>query len=497
MMKRQEKIAKTIKEKGITLIALVITIVVLLILAGVSIATLTGDNGILTQATNAKETTQQAEEKEESDLSNLDDYMSNYFGGVNKPRLAEGMTPVYWAKDSSGELSATPANNTTEIEKGKTGVTFKEENWYEYVAGDNVDDSRKSRWANAKTSDGSYWVWIPRFEYKILKNEGKKSTGQIEVKFIPTTQTTPDTDYKIHPAFRNGNGNYANGEWKKELAGIWVAKFEMSAEGSNGKNIPTPATNATTLSDSLRLVSKPGYQSWRNMDESSCYKVCYNYDRAKESHLMKNSEWGAVAYLTHSQYGRNGKEITINNSNEYKTGSSKTDTGTENDYTKAQGASSTGNVYGIYDLSGGAWEYVAAYITNNNAKNNGTYFTCVDGDKKKELIKTSTPYATVYPCNLDNDTNQGNYDAYKAVANSIDGNEINVNRYGDAILETSEYGSGNNSWNGDYSNFPYAGNPFFLRGGSYYGGGDAGVFYFSISNGGASPNYSFRACLCV
>ena len=46
--------------KGITLIALVITIVVLLILAGVSIATLTGENGILTQASNAKKVTEEA-----------------------------------------------------------------------------------------------------------------------------------------------------------------------------------------------------------------------------------------------------------------------------------------------------------------------------------------------------------------------------------------------------------------------------------------------------
>ena len=55
--------------KGITLIALVITIVVLLILAGVTIATLTGDNGILTQAGKAKETTEIGEEKEIIGLS--------------------------------------------------------------------------------------------------------------------------------------------------------------------------------------------------------------------------------------------------------------------------------------------------------------------------------------------------------------------------------------------------------------------------------------------
>ena len=63
-MKRNKKILKR-KEKGITLIALVITIIVLLILAGVSIAMLTGENGILTQAQRAKSETEEAQEKEE------------------------------------------------------------------------------------------------------------------------------------------------------------------------------------------------------------------------------------------------------------------------------------------------------------------------------------------------------------------------------------------------------------------------------------------------
>ena len=59
---------KILKEKGVTLIALVITIIVLLILAGVSIATLTGDNGILTQATEAKEETRGGTVQEARDL---------------------------------------------------------------------------------------------------------------------------------------------------------------------------------------------------------------------------------------------------------------------------------------------------------------------------------------------------------------------------------------------------------------------------------------------
>ena len=60
---------------GITLIALVITIV--LILAGVSIAMLTGENGILTKATNAKEKTQEAEDKEKIQIAINEAQISN------------------------------------------------------------------------------------------------------------------------------------------------------------------------------------------------------------------------------------------------------------------------------------------------------------------------------------------------------------------------------------------------------------------------------------
>ena len=69
-----QKLNLRLKEKstkGITLIALVITIVILLILAGVGIAMLTGDNGILTQAQNAKEKTEKASELEGIQLAVL------------------------------------------------------------------------------------------------------------------------------------------------------------------------------------------------------------------------------------------------------------------------------------------------------------------------------------------------------------------------------------------------------------------------------------------
>ena len=76
---------KTLEErKGITLIALVITIIVLLILAGVSIAMLTGDNGILTQANNAKIETRGAAVEEAKDLWKQENLSASETGGNSK-----------------------------------------------------------------------------------------------------------------------------------------------------------------------------------------------------------------------------------------------------------------------------------------------------------------------------------------------------------------------------------------------------------------------------
>ena len=85
-----------------------------------------------------------------------------------------------------------------------------------------------------------------------------------------------------------------------------------------------------------------------------------------DSHLMKNSEWGAMAYLSCSQYGRNGEEITINNTNLNNTVKSVYAVTRGNDYKNKVNQSSTGNIYGIYDINGSVWERTAAYIANGN-----------------------------------------------------------------------------------------------------------------------------------
>ncbi len=140
-------------QKGITLVALVVTIIVLIILAGVSIAMLVGENGIITQAQRAAQETEQAKRDEEAGLSSLETAIQEALGnvyneekGVNAPRLASGMTPIKFTEPSS-------------TEKGTVVETTSEDaDWYDYEA---------KNWANAQTEDGSMWVWIPRFAYRV------------------------------------------------------------------------------------------------------------------------------------------------------------------------------------------------------------------------------------------------------------------------------------------------------------------------------------------
>ena len=172
---------RTKENTGITLIVLVITIIILLILASVSIAMLTGNNGILTQAKHAKQATIEAAEKENNDLLELEMIANNSIANI--PNLKEGMIPVKW--DAS--------NKTQEVaDKNNTG-----NDWYDYSAS-------SKKWANVVTvkencSNGktrtdylsagvgtlipedditTMFVWIPRYSYYVKSGYHENANGQ-------------------------------------------------------------------------------------------------------------------------------------------------------------------------------------------------------------------------------------------------------------------------------------------------------------------------------
>ena len=552
------------KDRGITLVALVITIIILLILATISIQSLT-NTGLFKNAQKAKDETQNAAENQAKILNEYEDELNKYISGnkktlqadgswnstkkVNSPQLMEGMTGIYW--DETGTETEVNVDN--------------QDKWYDYSA---------QKWANAVTKDingnvTGYWVWIPRYAYKIETNRYTNTVGKISVKFLQGTTnkdesnaeistTYPETTgatmsaYVVHPSFINGTSNhYMNGEWDKEISGYWVAKYPAGFQANtitnnNGtlsttisnssdtvvysnKNYTSYHANMTTNALSQNLTSsgyasqklsypvfKPLTYAYNNISTGDAYTISkeiasassfYGLNSTKtDSHQMKNSEWGAVAYLTQSSYGRNGTEISLNNyytteSSPWRTaitgmctngtsGSKSTTLGNAYNTTVGVKGSSTANVTGIYDLNGCVWERTAAYISNGNASLSSYGQSYANTTANANGYQTlSTKWATVYPYNS-SDSNTNNYSIYSGKKSTIYG-------FGDAVLETSTTGSGSTSWNGDFSCFPNTSRPFFIRGGYYSDTSYAGLFVFNYYNGDPYFSYGFRSVLVI
>ena len=457
-----------------------------------------GPNGVVKKAQEAAEKTNQATVNEQEEMTKVADYMSNMLNGT------EGSTPANPGLSSDGSYSESKGINTPNLGTGMTAIKWNGSAWVE-TTGDDEEwyDYLSKKWANAvvggsfnedgtlnQSSNYSMFVWIPRYAYSITSGyhqsgadlnstTPEEGAGTIEVEFMKGTSNESATgrttfqnasgqgNWNIHPAF----------EYGETVSGIWVAKFEASSVEGNSNT--EEGDNVTTKT----IQVKPGVSSWRYINIGNMHDVCLNYNPTLNSHLMKNDEWGAVAYLSKSKYGKETEEVWINNSSSFITGSAGNsvsagiDSGTTNDYTSTQGvkASTTGNIYGVYDMSGGAWEYIAAYVNSGNSSlNNGSSLVNRDA-------KTKNVYAVA---SADNATN--NYNQNKGI-------------YGDAAYETSSNSAStwNISWYGDYSRFPCSDWPFFGRGGCYDNISFGGVFAFNYGDGNSNDVASFRPVLAV
>ncbi len=189
--------------------------------------------------------------------------------------------------------------------------------------------------------------------------------------------------------------------------------------------------------------------------------------------MAKNSEWGAVAYLSHSRYGKDG-EVYINNCNQYITGigadsanapaSGATCITDNNKYNGESGknASTAGNEYGVYDMSGGANEYVMGVYRQTKGSSGFN----------DNLFGIDEKY----------------YDNY--ITNDILTACGNKTCYGHALIETK-------NWYNDTGTFVNSNCSWFHRGGLNNDVSNAGVFGFSCWDGGSGSNSSasFRVVL--
>ncbi len=407
-------------------------------------------------------------------------YREEILNGAD-PVIKENLVPVIIAENGEVTYANTQKKwYNYENKEWANAVILVENPSKEYVKGDIIQESDIE----------SYFVWIPRYRYQIFDEgnyttyiESKPSTSiakeiQIEFETNAVEASTGSTkgEWLTHPAFTNFDVN-----------GIWVGKYETGYKGATSKE--TAQVNAM---DSSKVIVKPNVYSWRNSTVSNMFKTGYNYNRELDSHMTKNTEWGAIAYLSHSKYGIN-TEVRINNNSNYLTGYSATDetnqfsfpgvSGTTSDVTLPYNtetgykASTTGNITGVYDMSGGAWEYVAGYMPSSS---DDSGFTSTE-------LTTYSKYLDLYSAN-----------------STI--NSYNNRKLGDATGEMGPFyfyadkdnnKRYHNNWYGDHSHFVDSTHPWFVRGGDYAYGVLAGQFYFGRSTGGVSAYAGARLVLTI
>jgi hypothetical protein len=448
----------------------------------------------------------------------------NFVSKYNEP-LLNGTDPVL----SEGLIPVTIDNNGI-VKKASLGSK-----WYSY---------QEKQWANAVIlldssivyADGetipesnieSYFVWIPRYKYKIF-NDGNypTQTGTL------TNNTLPSKAQEIEVIFENKNTSVSNGSTvgsflthpaftSFDTNGMWVGKFETGYKGSTSKESAEKNVNEP---GSVQI--KPNVNSWRSIQVANAFYTSYDYKRDYNSHMMKNTEWGAVAYLSHSKYG-NMSSVRINNNSNYVTGYASVKeptcgyTGTNEEcnkygaessvtqpYNTSVGylASTTGNISGVYDMSGGAIDYVMGVLIDVDGKpisgRSNKYNSGFNGRFKCPTCENDTSGLTELTTGINFPSDTRYYDTYAYA----DNDETYTRRIlGDATGEmgpfaTATYGIQNRqigSWYADESTFIYSTQPWFGRGEYFILGSSAGVFSFVPLHGSTWDNLAFRIVLCI
>ena len=364
------------------------------------------------------------------------------------------------------------------------------------------------------------------------------------------------TTWATHPAFTWSDGTEAG---TTELNGIWVGKFETTGTRTNPTVKPNQHANISeyigTFYTMARSIGVGTYDPTNNggnpISGIEQNQNSHNLNTTT-SHMLKNSEWGAVAYLASSIYGAGIDEetgesnVSINSarpttsadadgypSSDGITGCGPKDVDRSTDYyssiTTSTGevplpalssshiedplacgdtahsyigdigvlASTTNNVYGIYDMSGGASEYLMGNLTgyDDRSESSKASFT-------RNPIKP--PYVDLYK-----ESPHGNF-ASGANNNPISWSSATSEDYwnndvctwntcgGHALHETKLYqsvSSFDQSWSGGYSYFAISYRRWFLRGGHVVSGSSAVLFDSNNMTGNSSGVDGFRAVL--
>lgn len=344
--------------------------------------------------------------------------------GASEPVLKQGMIPVRynfvlkkWVKADSNN----PARNSW--------YNYEKQEWPNAVIVKESGIKTRKYYEKAKPDVEiqnediiGFFVWIPRFKYSLVSSTGIQQIN-VEFESASTTKSTGPNSI-THPAFTLGSS---------ELEGFWIGKFEITGTYNDMKILPYQ--NAVTNQNISYMFS--GIQGMHSN----------NYGLSSDStlRLIRNTEWGAVAYLTNSVYGicKNKKCSTLN---QY-------DRNYNTDF--AVTSSTTSNITGVYALNGG----VSEYVMGNNSNMSG-----MSGFNEEFMTNKRV-----------------NYDIY----NNGSSQEYDRGILGDATKEFGPFNNNTSSWNNSSSIFVDENNPWFVR-------DTNGIYSFGSANGGANYSIGFR-----
>ena len=398
--------------------------------------------------------------------------------GANAPVLASNMIPVYYDEASTTWKKADFLNISSKYQwYSYESTTDKKGMWANAVT---VKEATRENYLNAEvgteipmTDINAMWVWIPRFNASLPSNYNggtAEAPGAIDVTFVSQSEKALD-------AFTFG---------AKELTGFWYGKFETGGE--------LTSACTTTTCDTSNIVIKPSVSPLRTQKVSSYFYAARSMEQTGnvfgfvssevDTHMSKNDEWGAVTYLTQSIYGKctsstTCTEVGINNKNPFLTGhgdvagSSLSAISKEYNTETGKIITTTGNVYGICDMSGGAGEYVMGVLADSNGK---------------PMSGNTASYNSGFNGTLTNGTSYTNGVAFPE---SKYYNLYTETSYeGHALLETK-------AWYNDVSNFVNTNSPWFIRGGTNSAKTGAGIFGYNYYSGAAYVILSFRSVITI
>ena len=412
---KDDKINKTpkilVKEtKGITLIALVITIVVLLILAGVAIATLNGNDNIIKNANTAVGKYNEKVNEEQGVLNTLEEKLKEYTnGGSSNPTTPEepDTPPTTPTVDSNG-LATTPTtikpstNNANKLQiviptgfapailqTGKTqslpGQDGSVKNKMPASQWNNITAEDINKGIVVVDADGNEFVWIPITDTSKFARTawtiGSSTTAQT---LAETSTTNAFWEDKTTSEYTNMVTSVTNNK------GFYVARYEASADSS-----------------STKAQSKRGATTWTMISQTDAITKSANYNSALHSHLMYGIEWDSIlnwlngnATISSSTNGQTKTmELADIQTNSCSWGNYSNSTGnaaTNKGSKQSTGKSEYWKANNIYDLAGNVYEWTQEkYSTGTfRASRGGVYVN--DGDGNPAAYRNSNVASYTY-----------------------------------------------------------------------------------------------------